>query len=308
MPNNCAIAQNIINFPNDVKRKIFDDFNTFNHKELPTTDPIKQRDVLIWVMDNTPHLTALESYMLLKIVRETVCRGFYYTFISQQEIMDDLGCSRKSVYNALQKLIKENWIAIKPSEKYTGRNCIDFNVDMVLGGKYTNGKKLPVRKQGMGKNYPPEEDSNTSSKEEVYTDENFVRERREKLEKSAVGKSKRKRSAASLMRTWVQKLNSSNFPSDSCPSYLLKHILNLDYNTAELHQFLIWVISSWDWLRYRNPKTPITPSLRWVIACRNEYLTLWAQNDNSAAISDNVRDLAEARRLRDKWKDIDFTD
>ena len=66
-------AQGVVNL-NEIKRKIYDGFNTFGHKDAPTTNPIEQREIFLAVQKATPGLTLPTQTVLLKIIEETVWR------------------------------------------------------------------------------------------------------------------------------------------------------------------------------------------------------------------------------------------
>ena len=295
---NARYQENIVNL-NRVKRKIYDDFNNFNHQDPPTTDPIEQRNALTWVMDNVRGLSPPEKLVLGKIVRETVCRGFYYTYISQQKIADELEISRRSVVYAIKKLQELDWIAIKQSDRKPYRNITDFNIEklMALGEKYSKRKKSQGEKDRCAPHAQHKSTLKDSSNEESNcSPEIRTTEGREKLRAKISHKKKPhkiRRTTGSLALTWISAWNDASpgnvrklFLSKS-EMFKLSTILGNKRvrgkwrgSTEDLHEFVEWSIAHWEYLRYRQSwakKAPIEPNIGWFVYQIAEIQGIWRE-------------------------------
>jgi DNA-binding MarR family transcriptional regulator len=268
----------------------------------------------------------VEKNILLKIVGETVCRGLYYTFLTQEEIAEDIGCTRKSVYNALKTLIREGWIATQQSQKYTKRNIIDFNVAkaMALGTKHTR-KNLPTTKKQVGKNYPTEENYTNSSNEELCSAENATCTRREEILENV--KRRRRKPAMrmtghSLGQTW----KNACARNELCTSVHFtitekdKHRLSMLTGNSrcrakwkrpceELHEITSWCVTNWDycWRRMKYKNMPKLPSTGYFVACFNKFYEIWLDNLKDIHPSDErVTYLKDHLDKKEKWRNYEF--
>ena len=309
------ISANVIDLSS--RRKIFPDFNVFNHIDNPTTDPIMQRDIIAATMRNTKDLSSTEKLVLLEIATETVCRGFYYTFITQKEIAEHLGCGLRSVEGAIKKLIEEDWIAVKRSEKYTRRNVIDFNVERVMPftknpEKYNKPQKLRVKldkKSDTRKNCGTEENlTNSSLQEELICGTSRTTNR----------EVKRKRSCSSLGKTWNNSCayNFSQVDVRIPRKEFVKFKIILDkfnLDDEELHEFVWWCVENWDycWRRFDSKDMPKIPNHNWFIACRNKFYEIWWENLKDIKPDDErVVELKKYVKIdsKRKWRHFDGFD
>lgn len=314
MPKNWANDEKIVNF-----NKIYYSFNTFKHKDAPTKDPVIQRTILENVMDNTPELSGLARCVLLKIIRETVFRGQYYTFISQKQIAEDLGCSDRSVRNALKELKEINWIAVKSSGKKPFRNCIDFNVKraMVLGKKFQ-------LKRGREENFSSsiKKESKIDSKESIGSAKSATPITQEKILENVERrrrKPKKRMSAHSLSKTWKEGCGANplctgvHFTITQMDKNKLSTLTGnsrcqgkWNRSTDELHEMVLHLTTHWDYyfrqLGHKN--MPKLPNIAYFVACFQQFYEIWLINLKDTHPDDSrITDLEKYR----KWRDYDFS-
>ena len=312
---NTRYQENIVNL-NAVKRKIYDDFNNFNHQDPPTTDPIEQRNTLKWVMSNTPKLSLAQRSVLCKIVGETVCRGFYYTFISQQKIADDLGITTRTVTSAITKLRELGWIATKQSDRKPYRNITDINVEMTLGKK-SKGAKDHSETISLHKSTLKDTPNGVSnSSPEIRTTEG-----REKLRAKISHKKKPHkimRTTGSLALTWISACNSS------CSGNLHKLFLSKSEmfklstilgnkrvrgkwigSTKDLHEFVEWSIAHWEHLRYRQSwakKAPLEPNIGWFVYQIADIQGIWREETETKPKESEIdQKIKWKKRRAERW-------
>ncbi len=307
---NARYQENIVNL-NRVKRKIYDNFNNFNHQDPPTTNPIEQRNILTWVMSNTPKLSLAQRSVLCKIIGETVCRGFYYTFISQQKIADDLGITTRTVTSAITKLRELGWIATKQSDRKPYRNITDINVEMTLGKK-SKGAKDHSETISLHKSTLKDTPNGVSnSSPEIRTTEG-----REKLRAKISHKKKPhkiRRTTGSLALTWIAAWNDAS-PGNVRKLFLSKsEMVRLSTilgnkrvrgkwigSTEDLHKFVEWSIARWEYLRYRQSwakKAPIEPNIGWFISQIYDIQGFWREETETKPKEPDINS-------RTKWEKI----
>ena len=314
---NTQYFDNITNL-NEVKRKIYDGFNTFNHRDPPTTDPIEQRNVLTWVMDNMSGLSLSESAVFCKIVRETVCRGYYYTFIPQKKIARHLGISERSVVSAIKKLQELGWIAFKRSNKKPYNNITDVNIEkiMALGKKGTELAKIRNEERSSANFAPIKRTLKDSSYEESNcSSDSFTTEDKEKFREKVSRKRKshkKMRTTGSLAKTWVSSCNSSaqglrKFSVPKTDMFKLSTVLGNKRvrgkwigSTEDLHKFVEWTIAHWEYLRYRQSwakSTPSEPNIGWFISQIYDIQCIWREETETKPKEPEINS-------RTKWEKI----
>ena len=309
-------ADNIINL-NAVKKKIYDNFNFFEHNTPPTTDPILQRNILVAILAHTPELSCAERDILACIASNTACRSYYYTFMSQEEIAAETGRHRVTVARAMKRLQELEWIKYARTNKQRRKNITDFNVDkaMALGGKKGRySKKTDYNeKSHCSETLQPntKEDSKGSSKEEPYRTD-FRSMEQEILERAKQKPKKPRMTGHSLSRTWrcaaseydCTKVQSTLSPTDKLKLGKLTGDSRCKGkwlgSAAELHEMTHFCVKNWDYCYrwFKTAKMPKTPSVGWYVSCFDTFWEIWLTNN-----PDNVIDMERFKKF-DKPKKV----